>query len=383
MRSFQVGETSIAGAARAEGAMGLKSQLPSILGKFEWVRKAKAPAILSARGSVVQGQSKGIQMTPAMGYSEEPQTTPVVSPASPVVMGSAVHGQIEEGFSAQVAPVVVSGSCDQPGEVGFLDAGQPEETQILPAEMPTSKSTPTGDFGVGFPGFCDVGQPEAILRMSKIPGCLGAVQPEDCLSVTESIDLSAGALQPLLGGELAEESNHMGVEVSMLVPWQSGNVILDSGDLGCFVDGEPIPLEICFGRGEGDGDVALSRQSASPGMELVPFADGEPISQDWMLAMDDGNCGGCQEADKGMEIIMAFRQIVGVSCDGHVERLRAAFAHILAGKKKEVKKNRGGGQVGRKGTREVLNLFTSINYDGGSGSVTRSRGKGRGNRFVL
>jgi hypothetical protein len=267
MRSFQVGETSIARAARAEGAMGLKSQLPSILGKFEWVRKAEAPVILSARGSVVQGQSKGIQMTPAVGYFEEPQTTPVVSPASPVVMGSAVHGQIEEGFSAQVAPVVVSRSCDQP-----------EETQILSAEMPTSKSTPTGDFGVGFPGFCDVGQPEAILRTSKIPGCLGAVQPEDCLSVTESIDLSAGALQPLLGGELAEESNHMGVEVSILVPWQSGNVILDSGDLSCFVDGEPIPLEICFGRGEGDGDVALSRRST--GMELVPFADGEPISQD-------------------------------------------------------------------------------------------------------
>jgi hypothetical protein len=142
-------------------------------------------------------------------------------------------------------------------------------------------------------------------------------------------------------------------------------------------------VEICFGRDEGDGDAALSWQTSSPGMELVPFAGGEPISQDWMLAMDDGNSGGFQETDRGMELIMAFRNIVGVSCDGHVERLKAAFAHILAGKKKEVKKNRGGGQVGRKGTREILNLFTSVNYDGGSGSVTRSRGKGRGNRLVL
>jgi hypothetical protein len=42
-----------------------------------------------------------------------------------------------------------------------------------------------------------------------------------------------------------------------------------------------------------------------------------------------------------MELIMAFRQNVGISCDSHIERLRAAFAHILAHKKKEAKKNRG------------------------------------------
>jgi hypothetical protein len=382
-RSFQVGESSVAGAVRVESVMGLKSQLPSILGKFEWVRKAEAPAIMSARGSAVQGQSEGIQLTPAVGYFEEPQTTPVESSVSPVVMGSAVHGQIEEGFSAQVAPVVMSRSCDQSGKAGLLVVGLSEETQILPAERPTSKSVPSGDFGVDFPGSYGVGQSEVLRRKSKISRCLGAVQTEDCLSVPVSIDVSAGVLQPMLGGDPSEEPNQVGVEASMLVPWQSGKVILDSGGLGCFLDGEPIPLEICFGRDEGNGVVSPSRQSDLLGMELVPFADGVPISQDWSLALDDGNCGGCQEGDKGMEIIMAFRQIVGVSCDGHVERLRAAFAHILAGKKKEVKKNRGGGQVGRKGTREILNLFTSVNYDGGSGSVTRSRGKGRGNRSVL
>jgi hypothetical protein len=381
-RSFQVGESSVAGAVRVEGDMGSKSQLPSILGKFEWVRKAEAPAILSARGSAMQGQSEETQTTPAVGYSEETQTTPVESPVSLVVMGSTVHGQIEEGFSAQVAPVVMSGSCDQSGKAGSLVVGLSEETQILPAERPMSKSAPSGDFGADFPGSCGVGQPEVLMRKSKIPRCLGAVQTEDCLSVPGSIDVSAGVFQPLLGGELSVEPNHVGVEASMLVPWQSGKFILDSGGLGCFVDGEPIPLEICFGRDEGNRDVTPSRHSDLLGMELVPFADEVPISQDWLLAMDDGNSGGCQNGDKGMEIIMAFRQIVGVSCDGHVERLRAAFAHILAGKKKEVKKNRGGGQVGRKGTREILNLFTTVNYDGGSGSVTRSRGKGRGNRFV-
>jgi hypothetical protein len=376
VRSFQVGESSGAGAARAEGDLGKKSTLPSILGKFEWARKAEAPAILSVRGSVAQApaiqmppavgvseepqttpailsvrgsvaQAPAIQIPPAVGDSEELQTTPVESPASLGVMGSAVNGQIEESCSVQEAPVVISGSSDQPDKAGPLVVGHFEKTQLLPAGMPTTRSVLSGDFG--------------------------DFQTEDCLSMPASLDVSAGARQPLLEGE----------EASMLVPWQSGNLFLDSGGLGCVVDGEPIPLEIGFGRDEGDGDVTLSRQSDSRGMELVPFADGVPISQNWLLAMDDGNSGGCQEGDKGLEIIMAFRQIVGVSCDGHIERLRAAFAHILAGKKKEVKKNRGGGQVGRKGTREILNLFTSINYDGGSGSVTRNRGKGRGNRFVL
>jgi hypothetical protein len=379
LRSFQVGESSAAGAARAEGDMGSKSQMPSILGKFEWVRKAEAPVILSARGSVAQAPA--IQLLPAVGDSEESQTTPVESLVSPVVMGSAVHGQFEEGFSTQVAPVVMSGSCVQFGKAGPLVVGLSEETQTLPAERPTSKSALPGDFGVDFHGPCGVGQPEVLMRKSKLPRCLGAVQTEDCLGVPVSV--SAGVLQPLLGGDFSEKPNHVGVEASMLVPWQSGKVTLDSSGLGCFGDGEPIPLEICFGRDEGNGEVTPSRLHDSLGMELVPFVDGVPISQDWLLAMDDSNSGGCQEGDKGMEIIMAFRQIVGVSCDGHVERLRAAFAHILAGKKKEVKKNRGGGQVGRKGTREVLNLFTSVNYDGGSRSVSRSRGKGRGNRFGI
>jgi hypothetical protein len=216
-----------------------------------------------------------------------------------------------------------------------------------------------------------------------MPRVFGVGQPEVCLSESEGTKLSAGASQPLLGGEFTEEASQIGVEVSMLVPWQSGNFVLDSGGLGGFVDGEPIPLEICFGRHEGDGVVALPRQTTSPGMELVPYADGEPISLDWKLAMDVGNSGEFQEADREMELIMAFRHIVGVSCDGHLKRLRAAFAHILAGKKKEAKKNRGGGQVGRKGTRELFNLFTTVNYEGGSGSVTCSRGKGRGNRLVL
>ena len=50
---------------------------------------------------------------------------------------------------------------------------------------------------------------------------------------------------------------------------------------------------------------------------------------------------------------------------------------------KAVKKTVGRSQKGRKGLRELVNLITTVNYEGGGGSVTRSRGKGRGNRIVL
>ncbi|KAE8037588.1 hypothetical protein FH972_010166 [Carpinus fangiana] len=82
MRSFQVGESSKAGAARAAGVFGSTLRLPSILGKFDWVRKAMAPASLSAMGSVEQGPSEASyfpQVASAVGQSEETQMTPAVT----------------------------------------------------------------------------------------------------------------------------------------------------------------------------------------------------------------------------------------------------------------------------------------------------------------
>jgi hypothetical protein len=87
---------------------------------------------------------------------------------------------------------------------------------------------------------------------------------------------------------------------------------------------------------------------------------------------------------KEVEIIMAFRQIVGVSCDGHTNKLREAIALILVGKTyKPDKKLVEGGKVGKKGMRELVNLFSSVNYEGGSGNVSCSREKGRENRITL
>jgi hypothetical protein len=113
-------------------------------------------------------------------------------------------------------------------------------------------------------------------------------------------------------------------------------------------------------------------------------ADEEPIPLDWSKDIVDGGGNDSQVLDKEVELIMAFSQIVGVSCEGYFEKLRVAFAHILAGKmNKAGKRSVGGGQGGRKGLRELVNLISTVNYEGGGGSVTRSRGKGRGNRLAL
>jgi hypothetical protein len=60
--------------------------------------------------------------------------------------------------------------------------------------------------------------------------------------------------------------------------------------------------------------------------------------------MEVGGRGGSLEADREVELIMAFSQIIGISCDDYMDKLRVAFTHILAGKvKKAGKKNVAGG----------------------------------------
>ena len=66
--------------------------------------------------------------------------------------------------------------------------------------------------------------------------------------------------------------------------------------------------------------------------------------------MEVGGGDGSQETDKEVELFMAFSQIVGVSCNGYIEKLRVAFAHILAGKESKANKKKvEGGQGAEKG----------------------------------
>jgi hypothetical protein len=89
------------------------------------------------------------------------------------------------------------------GDFGLFGAGQLEATQMKPAETLASMSTTLGDFGLGDSGFSGAGQAEASLCVSE-----GSV-------------LSAGASQPLLGGNFMEEASQPGVEeyVGSLAFW--------------------------------------------------------------------------------------------------------------------------------------------------------------------
>jgi hypothetical protein len=81
---------------------------------------------------------------------------------------------------------------------------------------------------------------------------------------------------------------------------------------------------------------------------MVLYSDGEPIPLDWSQAMEIRGRDGSQVTSKEVELIMAFSQIVGISCDGYIEKLRVAFAHILAGKANKATKKTMGEVRGQK-----------------------------------
>jgi hypothetical protein len=163
--------------------------------------------------------------------------------------------------------------------------------------------------------------------------------------------------QTMLGGGSLVEVLLLGVEDNLLVSWSPC-----VSKRGLMVEvlspvGNALFAEHCCARSKMEGAFVLSQQSALTGFELVPFMEEELIPLDWSL---------------------------GVSCDGHIEKLRAAFAYILTKRaNKGAKKSVGGCQAGEKGIRELVNLFSGVNYEGGNESLSRSRSKGRGNRIVL
>ncbi|XP_059435631.1 uncharacterized protein LOC132168638 [Corylus avellana] len=109
--------------------------------------------------------------------------------------------------------------------------------------------------------------------------------------------------------------------------------------------------------------------SVSDSLAVVPFADQEPIT---------------------VEFVTEFSKLVGVSCDGEARKLSEVFGIIMAnteGNGKEVGEAVEEGvaleaHTGKKGKQELNNLNFSINYEGHSGSSLRARNKGRGHRAV-
>ena len=79
---------------------------------------------------------------------------------------------------------------------------------------------------------------------------------------------------------------------------------------------------------EGEGSLSLPIHNNLARLEMVLYMDREPIPLDWSKAMEDEGGDDSQVSNKEVELIMAFSQIVGVSYDGYIEKLKVAFAHF-------------------------------------------------------
>jgi hypothetical protein len=216
-----------------------------------------------------------------------------------------------------------SAACEQKRGVGFADQ---ESCEVGLA--PQTKSLVA-------PG-CLSGPDEAGIMPAitiLVPNAFG-----NLLGVSAGEVIPRNLLQSLIeGGSLMEEAIP-GTEVNLLVPESLCTSDLDrEGPSSQGVDGlSPIADmsfdELCATRTEGEGASVLALQTSSPGLHLVPYVEEEPIPLDWCQTLVGGEFGGSQAADKEVELIMAVIRIMGVSCDGHFERLRAAFALILVGR---------------------------------------------------
>ena len=87
---------------------------------------------------------------------------------------------------------------------------------------------------------------------------------------------------------------------------------------------------------------------------------------------------GSQTADKALKLVEEFSHYVGILCDGYEGKLSELFADIIANN--EEKGAVVASTMGKKGTRELNNLFCSINYEV---SACRDRVKGRAQKEFL
>jgi hypothetical protein len=319
-RKFHEGETSATGTLSSAEATGRAA--PSILGKYKWVGKAMGSAGkgVSVSASSTQNSGGGLAGDEVVPAT---QTTPMVEPA------------------LQTTPTVT------PGCLGCSEVAGP--TPVISFLMPN---------------------------------------PYDNLMGMPAGDVFHGKfIQAMTGGGLLAEEHFSGLKDSSLVPWSPRFSDLDrdgSSDSGGEGSADYSLSDCCVAQNDGEGEFMAVQQLFSPGLHMVPYMEEEPTPLNWSQALGDGESGGPHVAGKEKELIMATSHILGVSCDGHFDKLWAAYALILGGRPKKVnKKPVRGSQEGKKGLRELANLQSGVNYEGGSESVSRGRNKGRGNRLMI
>lgn len=185
---------------------GFTSTLPSLLGKYEWVRKACQSIVEDA--DLGSSSTKDGELDLGLGYANYPN---------------------EVGSSSQKAPAVVSRSLGHLGELGASSARM--------------GATP-GDFGatlcVSAVGSSSQKGPAMVSGSLGHLGELGAlsasmgVTPGDFEAtpcVSGGAELPVGMCQSMLVGGFTEEAILQGVEVSSLVPWHAGDLVLESGEI--------------------------------------------------------------------------------------------------------------------------------------------------------
>jgi hypothetical protein len=119
-------------------------------------------------------------------------------------------------------------------------------------------------------------------------------------------------------------ATHTVAQVSGLVPWLSGGSVLDN-IVSRGHDVEELNIGALDMQIEGVESLSLPIQNQLSRLEMVLYGDGEPIPLDWSQAMEVVGGDGTQEIGKEVELIMAFSQIVGVSYDGYIEKLRGGI----------------------------------------------------------
>ena len=166
-----------------------------------------------------------------------------------------------------------------------------------------------------------------MFEKARVPfGGMGATEEAgDFLCVQLSVERSASLSQRLLGEGSSTVALLPGTVNYSMVAWLLGSL---SGTIPGKQSSIPKLLmdELCLGQSEGDGVMASLQHNVLPRLKMVPFVEGEPLPLNWSQALVVDESGGSEEVAKEVEIIMVFSQIVGVSCDGHTDRLREAFA---------------------------------------------------------
>jgi hypothetical protein len=87
-----------------------------------------------------------------------------------------------------------------------------------------------------------------------------------------------------------------------------------------------------------------------------------------------GGSGVLSPISKELKLALEVSLVTGISCDGLEEKKAEVFEGVIAKNHGKV----GASQWGKKGLREVSNLHTTMNYEGGS--VFRDRERARANR---